>query len=246
MLFDNDLGLWSVGELCTLLMLTIIYMTAVTLKIELLILKVTTWFSYLKASKFSSLISNMVGKNWECGKLHVIFFFLRPNKNKNRNKTEKKKFPVAWMWIAFWLPFACSCFCFCCCCCCCCFDMCIKTLKWARKTKLAEKSYKMIFGLNLCCRHQFCLFGKSNIWVCFWLMCKIDMKKDSPPIPMALFLCLSDKKIPHCCFSVDKMKKFKKCIVHSSFWMSYWKDTCCFVLFLFLFVCLFVCFFFFT
>ena len=80
-------------------------------------------------------------------------------------------------------------------------------------------------------RHQLHLFVKSNIWVCFWLICKRGIKKDVIPILWYNCMCVYIllfywwKNYAHCCFSIDKIKKIKKCIALSSFWMSYWKYT---------------------
>ena len=85
------------------------------------------------------------------------------------------------------------------------------------KTNTSKKqATKWFFDLNNW-RHQLCLCGKSNIWVCFWLICERDIKRIGS-LPMALFLCvfltvLLIKKIVHCCFSIDKMKN-KKSVLH--------------------------------
>ena len=106
--------------------------------------------------------------------------------------------------------------------------MCVFKNHWS-----AEKTcYKMIFWPE----HaedimQLCLFVKSNIWVCFWLICKRNIKKVMIPnycLFVYIFLFYSViKRYAHCCFSIDKIKKKKKkpASYIAVFWMYYWKHT---------------------
>ena len=110
-----------------------------------------------------------------------------------------------------------------------------------RKTWIPGKTAtKYLFLTSTCWNHQWCLCGKSNIWVCFQLICEIDIKKDRPAIPMALCLCLCRflpvLLIKTCAlhffhwWKEGEEKKTKKKQHHArSFWTCYWKHTCFFV-----------------
>ena len=72
------------------------------------------------------------------------------------------------------------------------------SLKWKRKTKIPCRKNKL----------QNDSFGKSNIWGCFWLICKIDILKRIGITCGIVFVCLSsfcvDKKIAHSCFYIKE------------------------------------------
>ena len=76
----------------------------------------------------------------------------------------------------------------------------------------------------------------TNIWVCFWLICRRNITKDMTPIYIIACLCISscsiNKKIAYCCCcfffpNVGKLKWKEKRnhIAHSSFRMYCWKHT---------------------
>ena len=62
-------------------------------------------------------------------------------------------------------------------------------------------------------------------WVCVWGVCVCVGCVCGGGVCVCVFIpsCLIDKKIAHCCFSIDKIKD-KNGIVHSSFGMYYWKN----------------------
>ena len=56
------------------------------------------------------------------------------------------------------------------------------TLTWKRKTHTRQNKLQNDFPMCTCWRHKLCLCGKLNIfWVCFWLICESNIKKDRPP-----------------------------------------------------------------
>ena len=114
-----------------------------------------------------------------------------------------------------------------------CCGYCILGSKFARSvclffTQIQEKiKVQNDFLPWTCWKHQLRLCGKSNIWGCVWLICEIYTKNGwflhLWYCFVCVFLCSVDKKIGHCCFSIDKIRS---CIAHSSFWTYYWKHIC--------------------
>ena len=105
-------------------------------------------------------------------------------------------------------------------------DVCITKNHWSGKSGKVKYKYQKkqatiwFFYLNML-KTSVTWCGKSNIWVCFWLICKMNIKKDRPHIyGNVLYVFLSVlliKKIAHCCFFLSIKWKWKIALCMAGF-----------------------------